>query len=822
MKRSRLALLPITALVLSTTLALLGHFYLVYRPEYRADALIFYAAASLLGWWLYARLAPPTPRDWLIMAAAIHIVALAWAMIGGRLAWLALVAGAVAAMLPLPIWLVLAQPLYQAAAGVFGGAPAGYAGERDASLGRQQPGLREAMRRQPGLTACALALGMAILAQLLLNRHTTPIPGTLLYLVAAGVLAIGLWLDTDMWRSLPLPPGPPSPDSSPRGDDQLLSEAEKAPRPSQRWWLIYLAVAAGILNLAFSGNNRFSTLGVLMWVISVASIVLALWEPGPQAWWSKWRSGRCLSWIDVQGIHLSWWTLLVIALVGLGIFFRFYRLAELPAEINSDHAEKLLDVHDILAGKTPIFFPRNTGREAWQFYWTAGLVRLFHLPPDFQALKIGSSLVGALMLPGLYVLGTELFGPLGGAWALLFGGVSSWSVITTRFGLRYPFMQMPVTWTLALLARGLRRERRNDFILMGLIWGLGFYGYQSYRAMAGALPVAFVTWYVLSRRWRRPGQRQLWGHVAATLSVAALVLIPMIRFSLDYPDLFWRRILSRLTGAEQAIDGSPALIFLDNVRRALLAFFWYTDEVWVAGIPNTPIIDPILGALIVCGLVTGLAWSLRRKDALPAAALAATLVMVAPSAAAIAFPRENPSAIRMGGMIAGVMAACAALPALASYHLWQVKRQQRWPAVAAAGVLAAAVVGINAQRTFDTYASQYCARSLNASEVAQAIEGFTRTGGPNENVFYVAFPHWFDSRAIGMWLGDIYWPNTLLDIRGADRMVLPPGPRLYIVHPDDVESLGYLQSVYPRGWVSRQPSQRCPGHDFMVYYVPAN
>jgi hypothetical protein len=339
--------------------------------------------------------------------------------------------------------------------------------------------------------------------------------------------------------------------------------------------------------------------------------------------------------------------------------------------------------------------------------------------------------------------------------------------------------------------------------------------------MAAALPAAFVTGYILSRRWQQPGHRRLWGHVAAAVGTAALVLVPVIRFSLDYPDLFWTRILSRVTGAEQAIDGAPVAIFLDNVRRALLAFFWYTDEVWVAGIPNVPIIDPILGALIVCGLVTGLAWSLRRKDALPAAVMAATLVMVSPSAAAIAFPRENPSAIRMGGMIAGVMALCAVLPALVSYHVWRVKRQQRWLAVAAVGMLAAAVIGINGQRAFHTYANDYCARSLNASEVAQAIKGFTRTGGPAQNVFYVAFPHWFDSRAIGIWLGDIYWPNTLLDIRGADRMVLPPGPRLYIVHPNDVESMAYLKSLYPRGWVSRQPSQRCQGHDFMVYYVPA-
>ena len=50
------------------------------------------------------------------------------------------------------------------------------------------------------------------------------------------------------------------------------------------------------------------------------------------------------------------------------MYFRFADLATVPAEMVSDHAEKLLDVVDILNGNYSIFFPRNTGREALQFY----------------------------------------------------------------------------------------------------------------------------------------------------------------------------------------------------------------------------------------------------------------------------------------------------------------------------------------------------------------------------------------------------------------------------------------------------------------------
>jgi hypothetical protein len=70
-------------------------------------------------------------------------------------------------------------------------------------------------------------------------------------------------------------------------------------------------------------------------------------------------------------IKFSYWAVLILFAAGMAIFFRIYRLAEVPSEPYSDHAEKLLDVYDVLQGKTSIFFARNTGREAMQFYLTA-------------------------------------------------------------------------------------------------------------------------------------------------------------------------------------------------------------------------------------------------------------------------------------------------------------------------------------------------------------------------------------------------------------------------------------------------------------------
>ena len=93
----------------------------------------------------------------------------------------------------------------------------------------------------------------------------------------------------------------------------------------------------------------------------------------------------------------------------LTVFFRFYLLNKVPGEMFSDHAEKLLDVMDILEGKFPIFFVRNTGREALQFYVTAAIIKIFKTGISFTSLKLGTAFFGFLALPFIYLLGKQLF-----------------------------------------------------------------------------------------------------------------------------------------------------------------------------------------------------------------------------------------------------------------------------------------------------------------------------------------------------------------------------------------------------------------------------
>ena len=236
-----------------------------------------------------------------------------------------------------------------------------------------------------------------------------------------------------------------------------------------RWLYISLPLAlAAFLTL---GGNRFNTLNVTLWVLAIVFTILAFWqgEYPFTGWWSWLKEHLHLPW----KLSISAWSLLVLAAVLLVVFFRTYRLQQVPPEMVSDHAEKLLDVWDVLHGQTSIFFPRNTGREAIQMYLTAGIIQLFHTGYHFLSLKIGTVLAGLLTLPYHLPAWKGAGQPSGSALlAILFAGIGYWPNVISRVGLRFPLYPLFVAPALYYLIRGLRTSSRNDFILSGLAWGL--------------------------------------------------------------------------------------------------------------------------------------------------------------------------------------------------------------------------------------------------------------------------------------------------------------------------------------------------------------
>jgi 4-amino-4-deoxy-L-arabinose transferase-like glycosyltransferase len=175
------------------------------------------------------------------------------------------------------------------------------------------------------------------------------------------------------------------------------------------------------------------------------------------------------------------WNGIILAVLGLSIFFRLYQLDAIPVEPFSDQAEKILDVYEISQGQTKIFFERNTGREAFQMYWTLLVVNIFGTGFSFYSLKLGTALLGILTLPFMYLLGKEFGNKRVALFALFLFGIAYWPNVISRIGLRFPLYPLFLAPTLLFLVRGLRTRNRNDFILCGIFLGLGLHGYSPFR-----------------------------------------------------------------------------------------------------------------------------------------------------------------------------------------------------------------------------------------------------------------------------------------------------------------------------------------------------
>jgi Dolichyl-phosphate-mannose-protein mannosyltransferase len=594
-----------------------------------------------------------------------------------------------------------------------------------------------------------------------------------------------------------------------------------------------LAIASlltGFGTFVLSGGNIYRPAGVFLWVISVV------------CWWFAWSTIQSIS--EAAPVHehvkhavspMSRAAVLAIflAILALGAAFRYVDLSNNPREMNSDHAEKLLDIGDVLNGTPHIFFERNTGREPWQFYWTVLLIQLFNLPADFMALKVGTSLVSLLMLPAIYLFAREVFGIRTALIAMLLAAIASWGVITSRFGLRYPLAPCAVAWTMYFLVRGLKRNERNTMLAAGVWIGIGLQGYTAYRFMVVVVPLVTLTWIIwllVQKRVTLAYHALINGILAAV--IAMLVLMPLLRYATERPELLFYRATTRLSSVEQPIKVNPAVIFADNLKNVLLMFNYTHDEVWVANLPDKPAMDEITGALLILGVFGSIALSVKERNAWPAIITTAGIFMLIPSALSLAFPRENPSVVRTGGALPMLIIACALIPGnlMNSIQLTLPGQEGDEISTMPSGIraltwvtvisLCALSIAVNYKRVFVDYPAQYCPLAQNASDIAREMKTWVSAGNSGENAWLVGYPYWVDARAVGVWIGDIHFPNTIgasVGLNDVATVNLHDKPGWFALNVFDSESLQTLKTKYPNGHYQLIIGSQCIQKRFFVY-----
>jgi hypothetical protein len=520
----------------------------------------------------------------------------------------------------------------------------------------------------------------------------------------------------------------------------------------------------------------------------------------------------------LDGITLSSWSLLVVVCFAALVFTRTYNMVSVPPEMTSDHVEKLINVNEILQGKTYIFFANNGGREPLEFYLVALISQLFGTGISFLSLKIVSVAVGILTLPFLYLLGREVADRRVGLLAMILGGVAYWPDMISRIGLRLPLAMLFCAITLYFFFKAIRRRRWNDFLWAGIALGVGMYGYTPIRIVPVALAV-ITGLFILhpsskgSRAWAAAG-------FLATLGTMVLLFIPFLRYAVEFPKDFWLRTVTRIVPGEGPVT-DPVWTFLKNLWNAMQMFSWNDGVGWFNCVPLRPALDVITGGLFHLGLIGVVVHALKKRtwEALSLALLIPILLL--PSILALAMPNENPSLARAIAAVPAVFLMPAlALVLLADFLRGLVPgRSGLWIGVGLASILVAVGAAQDFDLTLRQYPATYRVNSENASELGLFMKEFVSSIGRPEDAYFIPYPYWVDDRIVNIAAGfpidsaHYVFPGDIPAFEFSGR------PTLFLLLATDVESLEALKQKFPNGYYA-SVSSSYPNHDFIYFIVP--
>lgn len=507
---------------------------------------------------------------------------------------------------------------------------------------------------------------------------------------------------------------------------------------------------------------------------------------------------------------LGW--LLLAGILALGVFLRFYRLAELPPGLNYDEAFYGLDALRVLTeGVHPIFFVGNNGREPIFIYLLAGAFEGLGASPF--TMRLVSATLGALALPAIYLLVRETFRSED-RWfaraAALFSTLALatlyWHVHHSRLALRA--IQLPLFEALALWLfwRALQREQRRDFLAAGLLLGVSMYTYLAARLLPFLLALLLLLWMVQKRDFLR---RQ-WQNVVWLFGTSLAISLPLWVYLLRNPFYLTFR-LQQISLDNPVESGDAGVQLATNLRSILLMFTTAGDYGWLNNLPGRPVLD----AATMAGFFLGLLVVLRRfRDTRFLQWPLWLAAMLSPTLFTLYAPHYTRGI--------GAVVPIAALVGIGWGQIvawvgqWGSHRIT-WAALAVLLLAVGAFSGWSTYRDyFQLWGSQtelYDAFDMDMHAAAAAV-----TSLPGGSEVYVSFKQLGSAYDAGL---DFYVSSTQLDT-GAPGYLLRYHNSLCLVAPDSENTVAYLlppnddtfsptlHALYPGGEMS-SPARRPDG-----------
>ncbi len=439
-------------------------------------------------------------------------------------------------------------------------------------------------------------------------------------------------------------------------------------------------------------------------------MALPVWAPKPATTESQ-AGASAISWALIRAELVPLTLITAVAAV-----LRLVDLMGVPPGFHGDEGLAGLDAMRITRdGWIGPYLPSALGTTSGAFYWTAAVFRIFGESP--YSVRLSFAILGIATVPLTYGAFRLMYERRVAVLASTILAVMFWHIHFSRVAF------VPVTWplmemaTLLLLFAGFRTGRLIFFVLAGLAFGGGLYGYLIYPifmiALAGYLLLIMVTRY---RRRLLEFARQM-----ALFSLATVVIaLPLIQFAKDPDSPYWDRFrtysITKSPEYQAAHGFNGKLEFFTGRTRTF--FRGFVDSPPFDGADATgikPILDKFSPFLMIAGLVIAFARWRRYEYWLP------ILMLVVLPAGALS---SQDGMYRRTLGLAPFFALLAALPLAVAWD-W-LDRMKEWQTRSAGQIVIVGVVLVvgllNYHLYFDTMRNDAQSKWVFAREIAEASQ----------------------------------------------------------------------------------------------------
>ncbi|MCD4655037.1 glycosyltransferase family 39 protein [bacterium] len=227
--------------------------------------------------------------------------------------------------------------------------------------------------------------------------------------------------------------------------------------------------------------------------------------------------------------------MLLLVIMVIAGFFRFYCLDSLPPKLWQDERAHLVDAQQILNGQHTIFCPANNGRESLYIYLIAFSVKLFG--EHNWVVRFPGALIGTLSILLFYLLIRRLFNRDIAILSSIALACNAWHIIMShvayRLILTIPFMCAALIFLLKFRQTG----KLKHIIISAVISGVGLYTYSTFRF---ALPVIIFFWTCLIVKNAEWNRKQLAAFMIYCV-IVGIIALPLLHYALTHRKAFHRR-----------------------------------------------------------------------------------------------------------------------------------------------------------------------------------------------------------------------------------------------------------------------------------------